>query len=299
MLYLMLAILCSSSIALVFKITESKDLHRQAVTTFNYLAATLIASFFLISGQTTIVLTGASLPTIFKTIAQGGHLTGADSQMYALLLGMVTGIFFYGSFMLYQHNVRHFGASLTGMFSKLGILVPMLVSVILWKEFPTGLQWTAIFLSLVAIVLVNAAPRQSNFEIKATLLFLFIVGGMAEFFNKIFQQYAAMPDKPLFLVAVFGTALLISGSRLLTQKSAFDPRALQYGVIVGTFNLFSSHFLIQSLETVKTSVAFALFSSLSMSLILVASGLFFKERLASRERIAVGLTIVALFLLNR
>lgn len=299
MFYLMLAILCSSSIALVFKVTESKDLHRQAVTTFNYLTAITIAALFLFAGKTRLALTGANLEDLVTTVMQGGHLTGANSQLYALLLGMVTGIFFYGSFMLYQYNVRHYGASLTGMFSKLGILVPMLVSVILWKEYPTSLQWLAISLSLVAIVLVNAGSRQSDFDIKATLLFLFIVGGMAEFLNKIFQQYAAMSDKPLFLVAVFGTALLISGSRLAAKSDTFDPRTLGYGIIVGTFNLFSSHFLIQSLETVKTSVAFALFSSMSMSLILVASGLFFKERLASRERIAVGLTIVALFLLNR
>ncbi|TDO92016.1 hypothetical protein DFR79_10842 [Halanaerobium saccharolyticum] len=39
MIYLLLAVLCSSSIALIFKFSESNDLYRYIITSANYFAA--------------------------------------------------------------------------------------------------------------------------------------------------------------------------------------------------------------------------------------------------------------------
>lgn len=47
MFYLLLAIVCSGSIALIFKYSESKECNRALVTTFNYLTATLISAIAL------------------------------------------------------------------------------------------------------------------------------------------------------------------------------------------------------------------------------------------------------------
>ena len=47
MFYLLLAIVCSGSIALIFKYSESKECNRALVTTFNYLTATVISAIAL------------------------------------------------------------------------------------------------------------------------------------------------------------------------------------------------------------------------------------------------------------
>ncbi|MCD8506348.1 MAG: hypothetical protein LRY37_04665 [Alkalibacterium thalassium] len=48
---------------------------------------------------------------------------------------------------------------ISGTIAKLGILIPMIFSILIWREFPTAVQWIGILLSLVAIVVVNLSKR--------------------------------------------------------------------------------------------------------------------------------------------
>lgn len=284
MYYLFLAIICSSSIALTFKHTENLNLNRNNITSYNYITASIISLFFLINALTTTELKVNSIAN--------SHFNFS----FVLILGIITGYLFYYSFILYQKNIKLHGSSLTGMFIKLGILIPMIISIIFWKEYPTLIQSIAIFIALFAIVIVNYKPG-TKIQLKTNLVILFFVGGFAEFSNKIFQKYAITQLKPLFLLTVFLFAFLFS-FRKFNHTEKIRKKELFFGIIVGVFNLFSSFFLIKSLDFVKTSLAFALFSSLSMTLILIGSKLIYDEQLKKKNVFAIVITIFSLFLIN-
>ena len=92
----------------------------------------------------------------------------------------------------------------------------MLISIIVWNEMPNQIQSLGIVIAMVAIVIANMSSKQ-NKSIKGSaagsatiLLLLFVVGGIAEFLNKIFQRLVSLDYKPIFLFVVFSTALLLS-----------------------------------------------------------------------------------------
>lgn len=207
MLYLILAILCSSSIALIFKYSESHDMNRYAVTSTNYFVALIVSLVMSISSKL-YFLKDISLSNFFKeidnvVINNSSLFSPESSVIWATIVGIVAGSFFFLSFIYYQKSVNENGVGISGCFGKLGILIPMLLSIVLWRELPSKLQWVGILLSLLSIVIVNLPEKKSNRNnFHFTLIFLFLFGGLAEFSNKIFQKYALINYKSVYLIYI-------------------------------------------------------------------------------------------------
>ena len=303
MLYLWLAIICSASIALIFKHSESRGMNRYAVTTANYLAASVVSIVILFSSGLPLDLPGSlseRLAEIGRAVAGSGEtLSPAGSIGWAMLLGLMAGAVFFSAFMYYQISVKKHGVGLAGAFAKLGILVPMTLSLVLWKEHPSSLQWFGISLAVLSIVAVNwPSDKGMRNSLRSALLLLFLFGGMAEFSNKVYQKYGLQEYKALFLLVTFGTAFLYSGLLTWMKGLKVTPRDLITGLAVGIPNLFSSFFLILALETIPAAVAFPIFGAGTIVIINVVGMAFFRERLTRIELAAVGLTVVAIVLIN-
>lgn len=287
MVYLVLAILSSSSIAWLFKITEGGSYNRYRVTTANYGVAFFVSlvmySISLVQSKNTF-----SLSTL--------HL---DSL---LGIGVPAGLCFFLSFVFYQKSVKENGASLSGMFGKLGILLPMLVSVILWNEIPSPVQSLGILLAVGAMVYVNYIPNQTSFnKNQKSLIYLFLAGGMAEFSSKLFQKMGEPSEKNLFLFVVFFVAFCFSlykSCRSEIQHGSSLRRDLLAGGIVGVPNLLSSVFLISALGQVPATIAFPMYSSGAIAVISLGSYVFFKEEIGRRSKWGLFMTMVAMILVN-
>lgn len=306
MLYLLLAILCSSSIALIFKYSETSNTNRYAITTMNYVTACIISLITLKTVNLNFKFTVSEMINGLQS-NMSGTMTQAGSMLWAIILGIIGGFFFLFSFLYYQKSIKESGASLSGMFGKLGILVPMIFSVVLWKEIPTSIQIIGIVLAIVSILIVNldfAEIRKS--KINRTLILLFIYGGMAEFSNKIFLKYALIEYKSLFLLMIFFTAFIMSLTYL--RKNSIEnkgkdigkikKRDLLLGLAVGIPNLYSSFFLIEALNDIAAAVVFPVYSASSILVITLMSRILFKEQLRKKDFIAIGLTVVSVILIN-
>jgi multidrug transporter EmrE-like cation transporter len=301
MFYLILAILCSSSIALIFKYTEGNNMNRFAVTTSNYFTAFIVCLAMLLINKVQLLGLSGNFNKEFVQVVihSGGSFSKYSSLIWAIIIGIFAGAFFFLSFIYYQKSVKKNGASLSGTFGKLGILIPMCMSIILWDEYPTPLQWAGIILSILSIIIVNVSfNKKSLSSVNFTLILLFFFGGMAEFSNKIFQKYSLIEYKDVFLFFVFFISFLISLYSTLKSKSRVSAKDLIIGFLVGIPNLFSSFFLILALNTVKTSVAFPIYSASSIVLISLGSFIIFKEKLQKKDMTAIIITIVALIIIN-
>ncbi len=172
-------------------------------------------------------------------------------------------------------------------------------SIIIWKEIPSVVQWIGIALSLVSILIVNMSPGSfEEFDIKPTIILLFIFGGLAEFSTKIYQKYALTEYKNIFLFTMFFVAFAISSFYTLREKQKMTKKDIITGCIIGIPNLFSQFFLLLSLTTLKTSVVFPVYSAGSIVLINIGGFLIFKEQITRKNQVAIFLTIIALVLIN-
>lgn len=275
MIYLLAATACSAAIALIFKFSEGKGLNRYAVTSVNYLAAVAVSAALI-----------ASEPMPFTSWRAG------------LMVGVPAGVCFFMAFLFYQISVRDSGAGLAGMFGKLGILMPMLLSLALWREFPTAIQSMGIALAICAIVSVSLQGGTDKGQFYGALLALFFFGGLSEFSNKLFQRYGVSSEKAYFLIVVFAVAFLTS--LIMTLRHGEKPTRLDLitGAAVGIPNLFSSFFLIRALDFLPTAVVFPVYSAGSMALIILMSRILYGERLHKRSLAAVALTMLALVMIN-
>ena len=302
MLYLFLAIICSSTIAFIFKFAENLKMNQYIITSSNYFIASTISLFMITNND---LLKGLVQEQSFLSewkilLSQNEYmLSPYNSVIWGISVGGISGLFFFYSFLYYQKSVKENGVGLSGTFSKLGILIPMVFSIIIWREFPTSIQWFGIILSLISIVMVNLSFESiKKFDFNKTILLLFIFGGIAEFSNKIYQKYAISDYKDVFLFAVFLVAFLISFFYTKKDQTKWKVRDVLTGFAVGVPNLFSSYFLILSLDTLSASVAFPIFSAGSIVLINIGGFFIFKEKISAKNKLAIGLIVIALVLIN-
>lgn len=302
MFYLFLAIICSSTITFIFKFAENREMNPYVMTSANYFIASAISLFMILHNNLLkgLVKEQSFLQEWEILLTQEHYLLSPyNSVFWGVLVGGIAGFFFFYSFFYYQNSVKENGVGLSGTFSKLGILIPMIFSIFIWGEYPTGIQWLGIVLSLTSIVMVNlSVESMQKFSLNKTILLLFVLGGFAEFSNKIYQQYALSQYKDVFLFAVFLSAFVISLLHALKKQTKWKAREVLTGFAVGVPNLFSSYFLILSLDTLSTSVAFPIFSAGSIVLINLGGFLIFKEKITTKNKIAIGLVVVALILIN-
>lgn len=302
MQYLILAILCSSSIAMIFKISEGNNLNRYVVTSSNYFIAFTISLIIAISKglfrsyKGIFLVMGNEMKGVFLN---GQTFTSNAMFAWAMISGLIAGVFFFLSFLYYQKSVKSSGAALSGTFSKLGILVPMVFSIFLWGEIPTVLQGIGIILSLGSIVAINLSKESiGTSNLRGSLVLLFFFGGIAEFSNKIFQQYGDSYYKDLFLFFVFLSAFIISFIFILIKNRRVSIKDIFTGFLVGIPNMFSSFFLILSLNYLNTSTAFTIYSTGSMLCINACSCLFFNERLSRRELFCTVVIFLSIILMS-
>ncbi len=306
--HLLLAIACSAAIALIFKHSETSGRNRYAVTTANYLAACLVGIWLV--ARTPQMLPDVAEPlrdlALLARVLRGEaeQMTPAAGSLWALMVGGGAGAFFFAAFIFYQISVRRYGVGLSGAFAKLGILVPLALSLLFWREYPTSLQWVGMVLAVISILWVNLPTRVGPSRpplgetLRPALLLLFLFGGLAEFSNKIFQKYGLLDAKALFLLATFATAFLCSLVATLRKGRDVCWRDVWTGIAVGVPNIFSSFFLISALDRIPAAVVFPSYGAGTIVIISLVGATFFRERLSRREWAVIGLTVVALVIIN-
>ncbi|MCK4980465.1 MAG: EamA family transporter, partial [Candidatus Delongbacteria bacterium] len=155
MIYLFLAILSSASIAMILKFSETKNFNRYAVTSMNYVVAFSISLALspLDSSEDLSFSLNSMLNEFSLVLVNKFSLSG--SFTWAILIGLIGGVLYFLGFIFIQKSIKVNGVGITGAVSKIGILIPMLLSLFLWKEIPNTIQTLGIVVAISAIVLIN------------------------------------------------------------------------------------------------------------------------------------------------
>lgn len=116
--------------------------------------------------------------------------------------------------------MREKGAGVTTLYQRLGILVPILCSALLWGEVPSAVQLAG----LAASVAVMAALWGGGGRAAAKgPLAVFLLGGAVEFTGKVFQKCALAEYRPVFLFVLFAACAVLALPRLVRAQAAPPP----------------------------------------------------------------------------
>jgi len=180
---------------------------------------------------------------------------------------------------------------------KLGIIIPTLLSVLAFGEQPRLVQVIGIALAIAAIIIMNGGGKSA---VKSTvgLLLLLVITGFSNSMSKIFEEigHAAFSDHFLFYIFTTAFILCVGVCLLKGQKLAIADGVC--GLCIGIPNYFSTRFMLRALASIPATVAYPSYSVASIVLVALAGVICFKEKIAKRRMIALGMILVALALLN-
>ncbi len=277
MLFLLLTILSSSMVSIIMRLSSHKIQANMSMLATNYLVCSLLGAAYA----------GFELA---RPAEQGFGIT--------LGLGILNGFLYLTSFILLQVNTRKNGVVLSSLFMKLGLLVPMVLSILFFREIPTWLQIAGFLIAVGGIVLINLRKDTEARGFGIGLIALLLLGGGAEAMAKVFEHVGVAAQGELFLFYTFAVALLLCIGLVLIRKERPGVRELIFGALIGIPNFFSAKFLLRALGDLPAVVVYPTTNVATILIVTLSGVLLFKERLRRLQWIALSAIVAALILLN-
>lgn len=290
MLFLLGAVGCTSLVNIVLALASRRGWDGRAVLGWNYLASAAAAGLLAALARPALYF---PVPGLLAGALSGG-MTGPSSMSFAVWFGLFTGVLYLLCLRAVEKSVREKGAGVTTLYQRLGILVPILCSALLWGEVPSPVQLAG----LAASVAVMAALWGGGGRAAARgPLAVFLLGGAVEFAGKVFQKCALAEYRPVFLFVLFIACSAMALPRLVRAPKV--PLAgIALGAAMGLCGTLSSLMMMAALETVPTGVAYPVLSVGSVAAVTAVDVLAFHRALSRREKLALGLAALCLVLVN-
>ena len=277
MLYLILAILSSVAISVLMRLSNRKVSGGAGMLAVNYIMCLVMSAVF------------AGVDQLFPRTASLGQ---------TLSLGAINGLLYLMSFAMLQVSIQKNGVVLSTIFMKLGLLVPLVLAVVVFREKPEVQQVVGFLLALVAILVINYEKTGQKSQSAGFLVLLLLLGGAGDTMSKIFEEIGdgALADQ--FLLYTFASALILCLILVLVKKEKMGKWEWLFGLLIGVPNFFSARFLLKSLSYIPATVAYPTFSVATLLVVTLAGVVLFGERLKKKQWIGVGMILGALVLLN-
>ena len=285
MIYLLLSILFNAVLFIIIKLFAKFNIDALQALVVNYFIAFGVGLFFL---DTTFS------PTI---------ILSQDWFKGSVILGFVFISTFYATTITSQRN----GLSVASVASKMSVIIPIILGVILYNETLGMIKILGILLALIAVYFTSK-KETGEIQQASNLLFpilVFIGAGTIDSSLKYLQTFH-VPSNQIGLFSsvtffcAFSVGILILVFLSLKGKIKFAGRNILGGIALGLPNFFSLYYLVKMLEA-KAFESATLFTIHNIAIVLVSTFvgiLFFKERISMRNALGIGLALFALFLVT-
>jgi drug/metabolite transporter (DMT)-like permease len=276
---LFLTILCSSSIALILKYNDARDGNPLLLLAGNYFIAAVISFGFVLTDQQTSLS--------FETI----------------IFGLFLAFLFVVSFFAFAKAVGAAGTALATVSSRLSVIVPLVLSIIVYGEKPSLFQFIGIIIALLTIVLFyfslkTDGSRKLHFMDYFYLLAVLLGIGLNDFAMKIFNQWRPVSEKPYFILIIFSAATVYTFFVIMIKKISLDKIVLFRGGILGIPNMFSTFFILMALAQLPAIVVYPMTNIGIILLTTLGAAVIWKEKLNFFGKLALASGIIAIIFLG-
>jgi len=278
MIFLILSILCSTSIVLLLKYNREQR------------------------GSTTCLLSGNYLAASFLSLLILSQSPNHTFSFVSFIFGAFVSFIFVFSFFMFSKAVTVAGSALAALSSRVSLVIPVGLSVFFFKESPDMPQTAGFLLSLVTILLFSLSLKtesKSNVSAAAVLImFILLVSiGTGDFMMKVFSELRPPSEKPLFLASIFSWAFIITAVFRLLSGRAVDKRSFLRGLVLGVPNFFSSFFLLSALKKLNASFVYPAVSISVIILTAFASNILWNEKINTYGKISIVIGGIAIIFL--
>ncbi|MEI3130223.1 MAG: hypothetical protein V8S89_05190 [Oscillospiraceae bacterium] len=216
----------------------------------------------------------------------------------ALWVGALSGLLYLTSFVLLHWNIRQNGVVLPATFMRLGVLVPAVLAVVLFRETPGLCQLIGFAGALAAIGLLQFDSASGPVKNRWDLYRPAAGRGFTDVMAKVYAYYGQAALKSQYLVyTVFDGAAFVHGADLC-QAAAPGQMGGAFWHFDRCAELYLLRFLLLSLDSVPAVVAYPTYSVGAIVLISLAGFAVFHERFTRRRLAALGVILISLVLLN-
>ncbi len=292
MFFLLGSILLSGFLTIAFKICDRYGINKFQAIVCNYGVCALTGSVFTMSTPS------------FAAAAQQPWFT------WSLLMG----VFFIASFNLIAHSVEKNGLAIAAVASKTSLIIPFVISILLYNEPAPIIKVAGIVLAIGAVVLTvwpgkdkSPAAGKATRDVRAHVLLpllVFLATGLQDALIKYVEKYFITPGNNnqylihTFLVA-FVVGFLLLMFQLFFRGVRFQPSALLAGLAIGIPNYFSIWCLMKVLKEypMLSSVVIPVNNMGIVLLSAMVAWLFFREKLSVLNWAGILLALLAVLML--
>lgn len=286
MIYLILSILCSSAIFIIFKYFEKLKINTFGAIVINYFIASI-----------TGLITLGGVPSTVSIVEKPW-----------LWNSLFLGVIFILLFNVMALTAQKLGPSVASIANKMALIIPVVFAIFYYGDEVNFLKIVGVILALIGVFLSTFKPRVKGKVVDKSVIlipvFLFLGSGFIDTFLK-FNQEAYLNSNPqdakLFPVFIFLTAFLIGIIIMLSskEKRILNARTILGGLILGMINYGSIYFLIQIFNNtdLESSVVFPINNMGVVLATAIASLLIFKEAFTTKNKLGIGISILALILI--
>ena len=283
MLYLILAIICSTGVFVAMRLFERFKLDNHQALTWNYVFAA--GTGFLMCKQ-------------FDTLPQLIAEPWFD-------LSLVTGFWFIFTYLLMTASTQRSGVTVTSLSSKLSVVLPTLAGVVLFGEKLNFVASAGIVLALVALMLVVGGKEQNNKTNKTNWLLpilIFFGTGTGDILMKLTEQRNTADDMSFMIAFIYFVAMLfgilIVTYDLIRGKSRWQWKNAAGGIGLGIINYFSTFCVYHAMRHFDNVVLFPIYNIGVVSLTAIVGWLLFKEKLTWKNYLGLVIAILAVILIT-
>jgi len=278
MIYLFLAIIQSTLIVVLFKIFPKYNIDNLQAIVVNYLLASVMG-FAICNG--------------FNKIVE------IHEQIW-FPFALLCGFFLMYGFSISALSNQKVGVAITAVSSKMSVVIPVFLGVILYNEVFTIVRAVGITLALIAFYLT--LKKDSKIEFKKIYLLLpillFICTGSNDSLLNYTEKRLLNNDLMFFLSSAFLVSLVL-GLMTLLVSSIRRPQKIRLknifaGIILGLLNFGSTYYFLKCLGIFESSVFFPVFNVSIVSLAALMGFFIFKEPLRKVNWLGIALAVLAI-----
>lgn len=283
MLLLITAVLFYTMIFISFKLIEKFKIGNFESILWNYLIASL-TGFIVFKVDFSSIFSAQWLP-----------------------IALIIGIIFFVVFHLFALCTQKISITMTAMSSKMSVIIPVIVSIIVFKEELGSIKIIGILLTLISLFFILKSDKSNPINTKYLFvpILIFSLTGISDSLFKIAQttyQINSGIGSAQFVSTIFGVSFIVSLISIpffkKNPKDLFIPKNIIGGTILGLINFFAVFFFTYSMINYSGSYFFPIFNSGVVAISAIFGFLFFKEKISKINIFGLILALAAIVLMN-
>lgn len=280
MLYILLSIFCSVTVAVLLKTARRFNVSIQQIINWNYLAALLLC-FFAFSPDVSLLN------------------KNAPWQIYMPLMLLLPTVFVFMAL-----SIKHIGIVKTDIAQRLSLFIPIIASVVLFGETIGLVKSLGLAIGFLAIFLTLNKKMESAETTNTWIFPLLVLLGFGSI-DILFKQ-VAVTQIPFTtsLFAIFCGAFLVSGLisvySLLTRKITLSVKNFLFGIVLGLFNFGNIFFYLKAHKALSDNPS-TVFATMNFGVIILGSLIgiaVFKEKINKINYIGIALALLAVCIIT-